>query len=150
MPDEPNIQPAERNARGHFAAGNQAAKGFGNPDAKLKSQYKAALMAAGSPEKVTELVESMFTAALGGDMSAAKILIEHWCGKPVQHADVTVNTTSSDQSQTSYYTTVMAIITEEEPDQERRLKIMRRMLRIGGQPVEGDEIGRSDESGSRG
>jgi hypothetical protein len=150
MPDEAIQPPAARNERGHFAVGNQAAKGFGNPDAKLKSQYKAALMAAGSPEKVTELVESMFAAALGGDMSAAKILIEHWCGKPVQHADVTVNTTGSTQTQTTYFTEVMSIISSEEPDQERRLRIMRRMLRIGGQPVEGDEIGRSDESDPRG
>ena len=123
---------ADRDERGLFRPGNTISKGVGgNPDAKLKAQYKRALMEAGSPEKVQKVTDAMFAAACDGDTAAAKILLDHWVGRPTTTVEVTGNGLAPIQTD---ITAIVAIIQQEEPDPEKRLKIARRILQLGQQP----------------
>ena len=103
----------------------------GNPHVKLQSQYKRALMEAGSPERVQKVTDAMFAAACDGDTAAAKILLDHWVGRPTTTVEVTGNGPAPIQTD---ITAIVAIIQQEEPDPEKRLKIARRILRLGQQP----------------
>jgi hypothetical protein len=125
---------SDRDERGLFRPGNTVSKGVGgNPDAKLKSQYKRALMEAGSPERVKQLVDAMFVAACDGDTAAGKVLLDHWVGRPSQSIEVTSAGEAPIQTD---ITAIVAIIQQEEPDPDRRLKIARRILSLGQQPAE--------------
>lgn len=52
------------------------------------NEYKAALMEAGSPERVKQITDALFAPACGGDVSACKLLLDHWCGRAVQSIEL--------------------------------------------------------------
>ena len=118
---------------GLFAKGNTISKGFGNPNAKRMSEYKKALIACGSEEDIQRLYSTLMAAALAGDVQAAKLLLDHLVGRPTQPIEVTGAGEAPIQTD---ITAIVAIIQQEEPDPDRRLKIARRILSLGKQPVE--------------
>ena len=71
-----------RDSRGLFQPGNQIAKGnVGN--ARMK-ELRRTLVEAATPEKVKAVEESLHELAVGGDVAAAKVWLDHVVGKPVQ------------------------------------------------------------------
>lgn len=75
----------ERDTGGRFLPGNKAAKG--NPHARHVAQLRAALMRAVTPSDIQEIITSLVTAAKGGDINAARIILERTLGKPLE-ADI--------------------------------------------------------------
>jgi hypothetical protein len=112
------LQPGHR-----VSVGNQG----GRPHVKKMNEYKTALMEAGSPERVAKITDALFMAACGGDTTAAKLLLDHWCGRPVQGVELT---TSGEAPIQTDITQIVAIIQQEEPDPDRRHKIARRILQL--------------------
>lgn len=139
----PAKPPAERNERGYFAKGNTLGKSGGNPAMKLQASFKRALMEAGSPERVTKLVDGLYLTALGGDTNAAKLLLSYWIGKPTQNHEVT-KTSSTTITTTTDIRALVGIIEEETTDPEMRLRIARRMMSIGQPEEEADTDGQAD------
>ena len=75
-----------RDARGLFQAGNQIAKGHvGN--ARMR-ELRRTLVEAATPEKVKAVEESLHELAVGGDVAAAKVWLDHVVGKPVQAVEL--------------------------------------------------------------
>jgi predicted component of type VI protein secretion system len=129
-PSQPQRDNLGRLQMGHrVSVGNQG----GRPHVKKMNEYKTALMEAGSPERVAKITDTLFAAACDGDTTAAKLLLEHWCGKPVQGVAMEVIGAGSVPIQTDI-TQIVAIIQQEEPDPDRRLKIARRILKLGQHP----------------
>jgi hypothetical protein len=78
-----------RDERGLFKAGNTISKGVGgNPSVKRMAELKRALVDCGTVEDVQKLYAALLTAALGGDTSAAKLLLDHLVGRPTQSVEV--------------------------------------------------------------
>lgn len=75
----------DRNEKGRFVPGNKAGKG--NPYARHIGQLRAALMRAVTPLDVQEIIASLVKAAKGGDINAARIILERTLGKPLE-ADI--------------------------------------------------------------
>jgi hypothetical protein len=75
-----------RVAKGHFAAGNAIAKGnVGN--ARMKA-LRRALIECVTPEKVAEVEASLYKLAIDGDVSAARVWLDHVIGRPVQAVEL--------------------------------------------------------------
>jgi hypothetical protein len=123
-----------RDERGLFKPGNTISKGVGgNPNTKRMAELKQALIACGTVEDVQKLYTALLTAALAGDTPAAKLLLDHLVGRPTQPIEVTGSGPTPIQTD---ITAIVAIIQQEEPDPDRRLKIARRILSLGQQTVE--------------
>ncbi len=130
---------------GTFQGGNRAAVGArGNPhpnNARI-GELKRALIACGTVEDVQKLYAALMAAALDGDVPAAKLLLDHLVGRPTQPIEVTGTGPAPVQTDIR---ALVAIIHEETPDPEMRLRIARRILQLGQQtevnadgPVDGD------------
>jgi hypothetical protein len=103
---------------GHrVSVGNQG----GRPHVKKMNEYKTALMEAGSPERVAKITDALFTAACGGDTTAAKLLLDHWCGRPVQGVEVTG--TEGEPARVEFSTLVAVIMQAVGDDMGARVKI---------------------------
>lgn len=76
---------ADRSKSGRFLPGNKAAKG--NPHARHVAQLRAGLMRAVTPSDIQEIITSLVTAAKGGDINAARTVLERTLGKPLE-ADI--------------------------------------------------------------
>jgi hypothetical protein len=74
--------PNGRNARGRFARGN--AGGPGNPHAKHVARLRSALFDAVSPQDVMDVVSALLALAKGGEVPAAKELLQRLLGPPVE------------------------------------------------------------------
>jgi hypothetical protein len=121
-----------RDERGLFRPGNTISKGVGgNPNGKRMAEYKRALIACGSEADIQKLYSTLMVAALDGDVQAAKLLLDHLVGRPTTTVEVTGNGAAPIQTD---ITAIVAIIQQEEPDPEKRLKIARRILQLGQQP----------------
>lgn len=70
-----------RDARGRFAKGN--AGGPGAPHARRVAQLRAAMLEAVSEEDLKAVVSAMVKAARGGDVQAARVLLDRLLGPPV-------------------------------------------------------------------
>ena len=68
--------------RGRFAKGNPG--GPGNPHAKRCARLRAALYQAVTPQDLKDVVTALLTAAKGGDVSAARELMQRLLGSPVE------------------------------------------------------------------
>lgn len=69
-----------RAGRGRFAPGNKLAKG--NPHARRVARLRSALLKAVSPADLREVITALLTAAKGGDVSAARELLQRLLGPP--------------------------------------------------------------------
>jgi hypothetical protein len=69
-----------RDAGGKFAIGNRFGKG--NPHARRMADLRQAFLSAATEERMRELGEKLFTAALAGDWQAAKLLLPFVIGRP--------------------------------------------------------------------
>ncbi len=114
----------------------------GNPNAKRMAELKQALIACGTVEDVQKLYAALMAAALDGDVPAAKLLLDHLVGRPTQPIEVTGTGPAPVQTDIR---ALVAIIHEETPDPEMRLRIARRILQLGQQtevnadgPVDGN------------
>lgn len=56
--------------------------GRGNPLATRQAEYRRAFAEAITPEAMADLAAAMYKAALKGDVQAAKLIMEHVCGRP--------------------------------------------------------------------
>ena len=74
-----------RNANGQFAKGNPG--GPGNPYARHVARLRASLIEAVGDDGLAEIVQGMVTAAKGGDVAAAKLLLSYLLGKPVESVE---------------------------------------------------------------
>jgi hypothetical protein len=76
-----------RGANGLFAKGNKL--GTGNPLAKKHAEFKKALLDCATAEDIRDVFDMLLSAAKGGDIQAAKLLLEHLVGRPSQAIELT-------------------------------------------------------------
>jgi hypothetical protein len=69
-----------RTPGGRFAPGNRG--GPGNPHAATVAKLRAAILAAVTPEDIDAIIRALVHRAKGGDMAAAKELLDRAVGKP--------------------------------------------------------------------
>ena len=74
-----------RTSNGQFAKGNPG--GPGNPYARRVARLRATLLDAVGENGLTDIVQGMVTAAKGGDVAAAKLLLSYLLGKPVESVE---------------------------------------------------------------
>jgi len=74
-----------RKPNGQFAKGNPG--GPGNPYARHVARLRASLIEAVGDDGLKEIVQGMVTAAKGGDVAAAKLLLSYLLGKPVESVE---------------------------------------------------------------
>ena len=74
-----------RKSNGHFAEGNKC--GTGNPYARRVARLRSALLDAVGENGLADIVQGMVTAAKGGDVAAAKLLLSYLLGKPVESVE---------------------------------------------------------------
>ena len=74
-----------RNSSGQFAKGNKC--GTGNPYARHVARLRASLIEAVGDDGLAEIVQGMVTAAKGGDVAAAKLLLSYLLGKPAESVE---------------------------------------------------------------
>jgi len=69
-----------RKTNGQFANGNPG--GPGNPYARHVARLRSSLIDAVGEDGLADIVQGMVTAAKGGDVAAAKLLLSYLLGKP--------------------------------------------------------------------
>ena len=74
-----------RKPNGQFAKGNKC--GTGNPFARHVARLRASLIEAVGDDGLADIVQGMVTAAKGGDVAAAKLLLSYLLGKPVESVE---------------------------------------------------------------
>ena len=74
-----------RNSNGQFAKGNPG--GPGNPYARRVARLRATLLDAVGDNGLADIVQGMITAAKGGDVAAAKLLLSYLLGKPADSVE---------------------------------------------------------------
>jgi hypothetical protein len=73
-------------SKGRFKIGNTASKG--NPLGGTVAKLRASMIAAITPERITEIIESLLEAATSGDINAAKLVLLYSIGKPLDPPDI--------------------------------------------------------------
>lgn len=58
---------------------------------KRKNEYRNALQDAATVEDVVDVIKVVLEQAKEGDLSASKIFLEYYLGKPQQSTDITTN-----------------------------------------------------------
>jgi len=71
---------------GRFGPGNKA--GHSGPTRRRMQELRTELMNCASPEAVKEVFHKLYTLAMGGDVQAAKLWLEHLVGKPTQAVEL--------------------------------------------------------------
>jgi hypothetical protein len=71
-----------RKSNGQFAKGNPG--GPGNPYARRVARLRATLLDAVGEVGIAEIVQKLVSAAKGGDVQAAKLVLSYTLGKPVE------------------------------------------------------------------
>jgi hypothetical protein len=74
-----------RNTNGQFGNGNKFGKG--NPYARHVARLRASLIEAVGDDGLADIVQGMVTAAKGGDVAAAKLLLSYLLGKPAESVE---------------------------------------------------------------
>jgi hypothetical protein len=77
---EPRPEVIDRDPLGRFAPGNRA--GRGNPHAARVSALRSALLDAVTPDDLRAVVAALVDRAKGGDVAAARELLDRAIGKP--------------------------------------------------------------------
>jgi hypothetical protein len=132
-----------RESNGAFAKGNKLATG--NPQAKRAGELRKVLRDATTEDDVKNVWKALMVAAVCGDVVAIRLFLEHTVGKPVTPVEVTGAGEAPIQTD---ITAIVAIIQQEEPDPDRRLKIARRILSLGQRTVEVLSDGPVDGNGA--
>jgi hypothetical protein len=70
---------------GRFTAGNRFGKG--NPHARRMAALREAFLSAATEERMRELGETLYAAAVGGDWQAAKLFLLFVVGRPADAVD---------------------------------------------------------------
>jgi|688.fasta_scaffold379744_2 hypothetical protein len=70
-----------RDGNGRFVNGNRLAKG--NPNAKRAQKLRTELMKSVEGDDLKRIVKSLVNAAVDGDVSAAKLILDRVLGPPV-------------------------------------------------------------------
>lgn len=70
-----------RDARGRFVDGNPG--GPGNPYAAAVATFRSAIIDAVTEDDVREVVEALVAEAKGGNLTAARLLLDRLLGPPV-------------------------------------------------------------------
>jgi hypothetical protein len=78
-PDQPKAEGRDSSS-GRFTSGNRFGKG--NPHARRMAAMRQAFLSAATEERMRELGEKLFAAALAGDWQAAKLLLPFVIGRP--------------------------------------------------------------------
>jgi hypothetical protein len=111
---------------GLFAKGNQISRG--HQGHRRATELKQALMACATDEDIRALYAAMLAAAKGGDVAAARLLLDHLIGKPRETIEV-----SAGDGQAIGLASVAAAIMEAIGDDERaREKVATAFARLGG------------------
>ena len=71
-----------RDRGGRFAKGNPG--GPGNPHGRVAAALRAAMLGAVSPEDMREIVHKLVELAKGGNITAAKEILDRCLGRPVE------------------------------------------------------------------
>jgi hypothetical protein len=74
-----------RDADGRFAVGNRLGKG--NPHARRMAALRQAFLTAATEERMKQLGEKLYAAAIGGDWQAAKLFLLFVVGRPANTVD---------------------------------------------------------------
>lgn len=75
-----------RDILGRFGSGN--AYGKGHAGHKRMAELRGAVLSAATPEIVAALTRKLAVLALGGDVAAARLLLEYSCGKSIQPVEI--------------------------------------------------------------
>ena len=78
----PNSPNGNRDARGRFVKGNPG--GPGNPYGQKVAQLRSALFLAVSANDLRAVVKKLLQLAKGGDVQAAKVVLDRLLGPPVE------------------------------------------------------------------
>lgn len=74
-----------RGALGRFAKGNPG--GPGNPFASMVNKLRREALAAVNADELRALIRKLYEQAIGGDVNAARVLLDRLLGKPVDVGD---------------------------------------------------------------
>jgi hypothetical protein len=81
----PGPAAGDRDASGRFAAGNRC--GRGNPHARRMAALRQAFLSAATEERMRQLAEAMYAAAVAGDWQAAGLFLRFVIGRPAGPVD---------------------------------------------------------------
>jgi hypothetical protein len=112
-----------RGANGRFTAGN--GYGRGSPVAKRMHDFRRSMLDAGDAETLQGIFRKIGELALGGDLSAAKLYIEHLVGRPVQAVELTG---ADDEDGIDLNTLTQIIVAALEPWPEARPVVARALM----------------------
>jgi hypothetical protein len=126
-----------RHVDGRFTPGN--AIGKGNPGNRRQRELRAALIEAATPEKVKAVEESLHELAVGGDVAAAKVWLDHVVGKPLQAVEVS----GPDGQGLGVEVLMTAVLAALSPYPEARLAVAARLKEVG----RGHDAGPGDRVG---
>ena len=123
-----------RHVDGRFTPGN--AIGKGNPGNRRQRELRAALIEAATPEKVKAVEESLHELAVGGDVAAAKVWLDHVVGKPVQAVELS----GPDGQALDLPAIVSTIMIALGDDPDARVKVAAAFRKLGSS-ADGDPVG---------
>jgi hypothetical protein len=126
-----------RHVDGRFTPGN--AIGKGNPGNRRQRELRAALIEAATPEKVKAVEEALYELAVGGDVAAAKVWLDHVVGKPVQAVELA----GPDGQALGMEVVMTAVLAALAPYPEARLAVAARLKGVG----RGHDAGPGDRAG---
>jgi hypothetical protein len=108
---------------GMFRPGHTLSRGNngGNPNVRRQAEYKRALISCGSEEDIQKLYATLTKAALDGDIPAAKLLLDHLVGRPVQ--SVELSGPDNEPARVELSTLVAVIMSAVGDDMQARVKI---------------------------
>jgi hypothetical protein len=124
--------PAVRDERGRLMPGSRI--GVGNLGQHHRGELRRALITADTPENIGRIGQKLIELALGGDVAAARLYLEHTIGKPRESLELAgVGGTPLSLG------VVMMMIREIAPEPERQAKLaaMFRRLALEGPAADG-------------
>ncbi len=82
LPPSPTASNGDRDGRGRFLPGNNAAKG--NPHAARVGKLRGALLKAITAQEIRRVVKALVAEAEKGNVQAARELLDRAVGKPIE------------------------------------------------------------------
>ena len=117
-----------RHVDGRFAAGNKLS--LGNAGNRRQRELRAALLECATEEKVKAVEEALHELAVGGDVAAAKVWLDHVVGKPVQAVELA----GPDGQALGMEVVMTAVLAALAPYPEARLAVAARLKEVGHVP----------------
>ena len=122
-----------RDRNGRFTKGNPG--GPGNPYARRVAELRTALLETVGNDGLAEIVRGLVTAATGGDVAAAKLVLSYTLGKPTEAVDPDA-TLLHEQELTSRLKATGSV--ELEMDEATRSRIRKIVAKVDG--LDEDEV----------